>query len=85
MRLSKATATYDRFIELELVMYRKKISQLDLAKAIGGDSTCMISDRLRGKRSWKLDEIYKVMAYLGLPLSQIYDYFPPEEEEVSEV
>ena len=79
MRLPKATVTYDRFIELELVMYRKKVSQLDLAKAIGGDGTCMISDRLRGKREWRLDEAYKVMQYLGLPLSKIYDYFPPEE------
>ncbi len=83
MRLPKATVTYDRFIELELVMYRKKVSQLDLAKLLGGDSTCMISNRLRGKSDWRLDEIYKVMAYLGLPLSKIYDYFPPEEEEVS--
>ena len=79
MRLPKATVTYDRFIELELVMHPKKVSQLHLAKAIGGDSTCMISDRLRGKREWRLDEAYKVMQYLGLPLSKIYDYFPPEE------
>lgn len=78
MRLPRSP-TYDRFIERKLVMYRKNITQAELAKYIGAESATVVSDRLRGKRSWKLDEIYKVMAYLGLPLSRIYDYFPPEE------
>lgn len=73
------TRAYNRYIELEIVMYRKKVSQIELARAIGGDSSCMISNRLRGKSEWRLDEAYKAMEYLGLPLSQIYDYFPPEE------
>ena len=73
------TRAYNRNIELEMVMYRKKVSQIELARAIGGDSSCMISNRLRGKSEWRLDEAYKAMEYLGLPLSQIYDYFPPEE------
>ena len=73
------TRVYNRYIELEMVMYRKKVSQIELARAIGGDSSCMISNRLRGKSEWRLDEAYKAMEYLGLPLSQIYDYFPPEE------
>lgn len=73
------TRAYNRYIELEMVMYRKKVSQIELARAIGGDSSCMISNRLRGKSEWRLDEAYKAMEYLGLPLSQIYDYFPPEE------
>lgn len=71
--------TYDRFIELRLVMYRKNITQAELAKYIGAESATVVSDRLRGKRDWRLDEMYKTLELLGLPLSQIYDYFPPEE------
>lgn len=70
----------DRFIELQLMMRRQHVTQEDIAKAIGLESNCAVSNRLTGKSYWRLDEAYKVLERLGIPLSEIFTYFPPNEE-----
>lgn len=71
----------DRFIELQCAMKRRHVTQVDLAEELGFDrhNGC-ISARLSGKQPWRLDEAYKVLARLEIPLSEIFTYFPPDEE-----
>lgn len=71
----------DRFIELELLMRRKHITQADLVPVLGKESRCGITNRFTGKTSWQLDEMYAVLDFLGLPKSEIFNYFPPKGVE----
>lgn len=36
-----------------------------------------ISDRLNIKSPWTIDEVYKIMGLLEIPLEEILTYFPP--------
>lgn len=69
----------DRFIELEVALKRKHLYKKDLAPVIGKDSSCPVQYRFNGKIPWQLDEMYAVLDFLGIPKSQIYTYFPPDE------
>lgn len=42
-----------------------------------GRNKSYVSNRLCKKSSWDIDDVYKVLDYLDLPLSEIYTYFPP--------
>lgn len=48
----------------------------DLAAYLGMEPMS-VSNRMSGRISWRIDECYKVMRWLGLPESQVYKYFPP--------
>lgn len=39
-------------------------------------SVASVSHRMTGRESWKLDEAYAIMDYLGLPHEQLAQYFP---------
>ena len=67
----------DRFVELECVMRKKHIKRQRLAEELD-KSINAISCRMRGKAPWALDEAYKVLDILGLPRSDIFNYFPPD-------
>lgn len=73
--------TNDRFIELICKMRRKHVTQADIAKALGLEYNTGISNRFLGKTPWELDEAYKVLDFLGIPLSEVFTYFPPEGVE----
>lgn len=42
-----------------------------------GRSKSYVSRRLVKKESWDIDDVYNVLDFLDLPLSEIYTYFPP--------
>lgn len=42
-----------------------------------GRSKSYVSRRLVKKESWDIDDVYKILDHLDLPLSEIYTYFPP--------
>lgn len=73
-------SNYDRFIELECKMRRKHVTQTDIAKALGFDYNTGVSLRLNGKTPWGLDEAYKVLEFLEIPVSEIFNYFPPDKK-----
>lgn len=67
----------DRFIELECMMRRKHVKRKHIADGLGL-SVNAISVRMRGKVPWALDEAYKILDIMGLPQSEIFNYFPPD-------
>lgn len=42
-----------------------------------GKSKVFVSNRFNNRQSWDIDDVYKILDYLELPLSEIYTYFPP--------
>lgn len=45
-----------------------------------GRSKSYVSNRFVKKSSWDIDDVYKILDFLDLPLSEIYTYFPPNGE-----
>lgn len=50
-------------------------TQADLGSVLSISSRS-VSDRMTGKISWSLDEMYTVMDRYGLPYSQLHEFFP---------
>ena len=76
-------ASSDRFMELQLVLKRKHLTQKDLVPVLGKESLCGISNRMNEVTPWQLDEMYAVLAFLRIPASEIHTYFPPKGVETS--
>lgn len=61
--------------KLKSRMYSLDMRREDIAKAVG-HSRKYISDRMTGKFSWALDDVYRICKLLDIPLPEIPDYFP---------
>lgn len=40
-------------------------------------STAYVSIRLSKNISWSIDEVYKILDFLEIPMEEIFTYFPP--------
>lgn len=56
-------------------MYENQVDQLTLSKIIG-KSRSYISGRMLAKAPFDLEDVYKICTFLGIPDSQISEYFP---------
>jgi transcriptional regulator with XRE-family HTH domain len=65
---------------IRMRMFELGISQVELSDKMGM-SQSSVSNKLAGRYGWKLDEVYKLMKALELPLSMIYEYFPDGDVE----
>lgn len=54
--------------KIRAAMARKRIRQADVAEALGLTQVS-VSDRLNGRREWRLSELRAVARLLGVPLS----------------
>ncbi|MGN0164376.1 MAG: helix-turn-helix transcriptional regulator [Candidatus Ornithomonoglobus sp.] len=62
--------------ELRVEMFRKDITQADIAKKINR-SAQYVSDRMVGKASFPIDCCYKIVELLGCEPQDIFRLFPP--------
>jgi DNA-binding XRE family transcriptional regulator len=58
-------------------MRELEMSQDELARAVAM-SISAFNLRINGRLPWNLDEAYAVLTALSLPLSKVYEYFPPK-------
>ncbi|MEY8372668.1 DUF739 family protein [Merdimmobilis hominis] len=61
--------------KLKARMYSLDMGRKDLVKALGR-SRKYISDRMTGKYSWALEDVYRICKLLDIPLAEIPEYFP---------
>lgn len=54
----------------------QRISTTELGRVIG-TSHAGVSRRMNGKTPWTIAEAYKVLNYLGIDQTLVFDYFPP--------
>lgn len=40
-------------------------------------SAAYVSSRLSKNISWSIDEVYKILDFLEIPMEEIFTYFPP--------
>lgn len=62
--------------KLKVEMYKKKITQTDLAQALG-ISYKSVNDKLNGKKEFKDSEKIQIMQILGISVEQIAEFFLP--------
>ena len=53
------------------------VHQRDLTKVLGLTTPSSISYRFTGQVPWTLDEMYKVMDFIGAKPEELHLYFPP--------
>lgn len=63
------------FRKLRTKLYDLDIGQAYLAKKLGV-SQQSVSNRMRGKYPWTLDEMYIVMDLIKEPAEKLHEYFP---------
>lgn len=64
------------FAKLRGELTAREISHEDFSKGIGLCKSAL-SLRLNNHRQWCLDEMYASMDFLGLPYTEMSEYFPP--------
>jgi len=65
------------FLELRQALERAGYDQKSLAPRIGRSQT-YTSERFRGLRAWDLDDVYRILALLHLPVESIPELFPKD-------
>lgn len=65
-----------RYELLRLAMRSRGMTGKD-AGTVTGLSAASISARLTGQQPWSMEEAYKMLRALLLPMEDIYKYFPP--------
>lgn len=65
-----------RYELLRLAMRSRGMTGKD-AGTVTGLSAASISARMTGQQPWSMEEAYKMLRALLLPLEDIYKYFPP--------
>ena len=65
-------------------MFEKDVKGYDIANLLGCGNG-YVSERLTGKRSFTIEEAYKILDYLDLPAEDIFTYFPPNKGETKPV
>lgn len=65
------------YAKLRAAMLERDLLQSDVAVHLRR-STDYVSKCIRGVTSWDMGEAYELMRWLGLPLREVYDYFPPD-------
>lgn len=63
---------------LKARMYERDAQNTDIANLLGRSAT-YVSERLTGKKFFTLDDAYKILKYLDLPMEEIFVYFPPDK------
>ncbi len=63
------------FSKLRGRMAEMDIHNYALAEFLGV-STAYLSTRMTHRYSWTIDEVYKIMDFLQIPLEEIFIYFP---------
>lgn len=66
-------------IEVKKKMLDKHLINLDLQEALG-KSQPYVTERMKGRKSFDMDEIYVLCKVLDIPLNEISKYFPPSEK-----
>lgn len=65
------------YAKLRGLLRERDISSADLATILGR-SQSYVSERMTAKRYfWDIREIYTILAYLGISLDRIFEFFPP--------
>lgn len=69
-----------RYKKLRDRMYENQVTQDDLSAVI---DRCYgyVSERMTGKKSFRMEDVYYICDYLKIPYSEIYIYFPPNGVE----
>lgn len=62
-------------------MYENQVTQDELSAVID-KSYGYVSERMTGKKSFRMEDVYSICDYLEIPYSEIYIYFPPNGMEV---
>lgn len=62
--------------KLRALMVEKEVDQKYLCEQLG-KSQGYISARMTYKKSWSMDEVYKICSLLGIQAEDIPVYFPP--------
>lgn len=64
------------FKNLRIALMDQDKTMADLAAVVGVKDPSNISDRFVGRTDWKLDEMYAVLDFLGIPAEDMHIYFP---------
>lgn len=65
------------YAKLRAAMMERDLLQSDVAVHLRR-STDYVSKCIRGNTAWDMGEAYELMRWMGLPLREVYDYFPPD-------
>lgn len=65
------------YAKLRAAMMERDLLQSDVAVHLRR-SVDYVSKCIRGVAAWDMGEAYELMRWMGLPLNEIYDYFPPD-------
>lgn len=63
------------FKKLQGRMFMEGITQSDLADLLG-KSTTYVSNRMRGKHEWELEDLYRIAEIAAIPSDEILTFFP---------
>lgn len=66
-------------IEVKKKMLDKRLINFDLQEALG-KSQPYVTERMKGRKCFDMDEVYILCNLLEIPLNEITKYFPPSEK-----
>lgn len=58
-------------------MYELDVEMGDIANFLG-KSPSYVSYRMTGRYDWKINEAYRLLEFLKLPMESLFEYFPPK-------
>ena len=65
------------YAKLRAAMTERDLTQIDIARHLRR-SMDYVNQRFRGEESFRLDEAYALLIWLGLSVREVYEYFPPD-------
>mgnify|MGYP000070762791 CR=1 FL=1 len=66
-------------IEVKKKMLDKHLINIDLQETLG-KSQPYVTERMKGRKCFDMDEVYILCNLLDIPLDEISKYFPPSEK-----
>jgi hypothetical protein len=71
---------YMKYKKLRGLMFENRTTQEDLAMIVNR-SAFYVSERITGKKTFCMADVYKICDYLNIPYTDIHIYFPPDGME----